>query len=130
MKAAGVQVSTQQLHKIALDMLGPGYAPSIFLDLQQDLKKPSFPMTISGKVRKTELREWTLDYLKNRPSASDVSNQDCGHVATTAELITTICSTITGVAIGDIPRDLSIHKIADSMMLIQFCFSVSKQLHK
>lgn len=104
------------------DKLGASFAPTRVFDLQDDLRKDTYPTTTSGKIQKAMLREWIMDHL----SQVAVEDQDSSNDLTSE--VTKVWSGITGLTPGDIDPDVSIRTFADSMMQIQFCHLIGQRL--
>jgi len=118
-------VSAEELQQKVLAELGAGYAPSIVLDLQKDLKGENFPTTVSGKIQKHVLRQWTTEYLSNNKS-TPLYNSD----GTLESQLTAFWAVLSGVKATDISPDVSVHTFTDSMMLVQFSSLVYDKLQK
>jgi hypothetical protein len=108
--------------------LGAAYAPFAILDLQKHLKRDAFPTTVSGKIQKNILRQWVAEYMKDARPESSVPSIDAE--ASTASQLRAFWADISGLQIGDISLEASVHSFTDSMMLVQFCALVFKVLHK
>lgn len=124
-QTATIKVSLEELHTTIVSELGAGFAPSMLLDLKADLGEDNFPSTTSGKIQKTTLRKWVLDYLSKAQPVELSSNSD----ALESEL-TVFWATLSGRKKIKIPTDVSVHRFTDSMMLIQFCSLVFERLGK
>ncbi|KAJ5998272.1 hypothetical protein N7451_006082 [Penicillium sp. IBT 35674x] len=112
------------IQMMILNELGASFAPARVLDLQDDLRKDTYPTTTSGKIQKAMLREWVMDHLSQVAVDVPASSNDLS-----LEL-TKIWSGITGLTLGQIDPDVSIRTFADSMMQIQFCHLIGQKLQQ
>ncbi|KAA8647997.1 hypothetical protein EYZ11_004201 [Aspergillus tanneri] len=119
------KVSAKALQKMVLVQLGPAFVPPTVLDLQCDLNQEQFPTTSTGKIQKFLLRQWVTEHLARCSSIKG------GLLVEPLDTqLSILWSTLCGQHASDILPDTSILKIADSMMIIQFCGLVRKELHK
>ncbi|KAJ5936152.1 Nonribosomal peptide synthetases (NRPS) [Penicillium verhagenii] len=123
LKAANT--SLEELHTAIVSELGAGFAPSMLLDLEGDLKQERFPTTASGKIQKSIIRQWALNYMRNSKPAELSTGHD-----TIESQLAVFWATLSGRRAASIQHDVSVHTFADSMMLIQFCSLVSEKLRK
>lgn len=124
----GEDQRTEQLKKAVHYGLGAAYAPFAILDLQKHLKRDAFPTTVSGKIQKNILRQWVAEYMKGAsqvPAASNINS-----TASTSSRLRAFWAEVSGLQIGDISLDKSVHSFTDSMMLVQFSSLVYKVLGK
>ncbi|KAM3072511.1 hypothetical protein ACMFMG_009309 [Clarireedia jacksonii] len=119
------KVSHEEIQRTVLSELGPGFAPSMVLDLQEDLKKKSFPTTVSGKVQKTVLRQWVLEYLSNTDTTQVIPSNN-----TLESQLTRFWAALSGLDAANLSADVPVQTFTDSMMLIQFCALVREKLQK
>lgn len=124
-QTAAVTVSLEELHTTIVAELGAGFAPSMILDLKADLGQDKFPSTTSGKIQKTTLRKWVLDYL-NKTKPVELSSGS----GTLESQLTAFWAHLCGRKEINIPTDVSVHRFTDSMMLVQFCSLVFEKLGK
>ncbi|KAJ5710441.1 Nonribosomal peptide synthetases (NRPS), partial [Penicillium malachiteum] len=119
-------LSGNELKAMALSELTPGFAPARVLDVQRDLGRDTFPTTTTGKVQKQVLRGWVTEYLEsfeNLPAIDDSSQ-------TLESQLMCLWAYFSGQKISEVDSDASIHKIADSMTLIQLTSQIRKMLHR
>ncbi|KAJ5538927.1 hypothetical protein N7494_008406 [Penicillium frequentans] len=112
----------QAIQMMILNKFGASFAPARVFDLQDDLRKDTYPTTTSGKIQKAILREWIMDHLshvtaKNRESPNDLTSE-----------VTRTWSGITGLTLGDIDPGVPIRTFADSIMQIQCCHLIGQRL--
>jgi acyl carrier protein len=111
---------------MALSELTPGFAPVRVLDVQRDLGRNTFPTTTTGKVQKVVLRGWVTEYLKSL--ANSPANDDS--FITLESQLASLWARSFGQKLSDVDANASIHKIADSMALIQLTGQIRKVLHR
>lgn len=88
-----------------------------------DLNLSQFPTTATGKVKKAVLRNVVEDFLGGN---SEVSS----HPTATLAVILAIWKELLAVADCDIAQHISITQMADSLMMLRFCFEVESRLNK
>ena len=115
----------ESLRELVSRDLSVAYVPKLILDLQKDLRLAEFPKTTSGKVQKAKLRALVADYLETQLPPVEMQADDSIKSA-----LTRIWARISGQRSEDISTTVSIHSFADSLMLIQFCNKVKKELAK
>jgi hypothetical protein len=108
----------QSLRKAAIRELGPSLAPQMFLDLQQGLQLEVFPSTLLGKQKKIELADRVREYLRHyKPIV-----QGSGY--STEDVVAELWSNISGVAVEDINRSVSVFTFVDSISAMQFSCAI------
>jgi acyl-CoA synthetase (AMP-forming)/AMP-acid ligase II/acyl carrier protein len=120
-------LSGNELKAMALSELTPGFAPALVLDVQRDLAQDTFPTTTTGKVQKSVLREWVMNYLE---FTEKITTEDEPSQQTLESQVASIWAHCSGQKPSDVDFDASIHTIADSMVLIQFTSQIRKRLQK
>lgn len=115
----GAEYDGDDLRNTVSSILGPELAPSMILDLEKDLGRDKFPMTASGKAQKPILRQWVMEHV--RIQQPDQVGDESAPLETQ---LTGIWASLTGRSATSIEPDTSVHKFADSMILIQFCSAV------
>jgi acyl carrier protein len=120
-------LSGKELKAMVLSELTPGFTPTLVLDVQTDLARDTFPTTTTGKVQKSVLREWVMEYLESteKPATEDGLSQQ-----TLESQVASIWGQCSGQKVSEIDFDASIHTIADSMVLIQLTSQIRKRLQK
>ncbi|KAL8697953.1 MAG: hypothetical protein Q9224_002073, partial [Gallowayella concinna] len=94
--------------------------------LLHELNMEVFPTSLSGKVKKTELRQAMLNYLKeHRHTASFEENG-----GSTLEVLTSILARLLGRHQEDIPFSTPIDQFADSITLVRLRYEVKRKLNK
>ncbi|KAL8798046.1 MAG: hypothetical protein Q9182_006999 [Xanthomendoza sp. 2 TL-2023] len=111
-------------NKVRLEC-GVDYVPVRVVSLH-DLNLEAFPMTRSGKVKKTELRQVVLDYLNQNAHAASIE-EDGG---STLRVLTSILARLLGQDQTDIPVSTPINHFADSITLIRLRYEVKRRLDK
>ncbi|KAE8390876.1 AMP-binding enzyme family protein [Aspergillus alliaceus] len=114
------RASALALQSSVASLLGQSFSPTLILDLQRDLGMDSYPTTTSGKVRKTTLRQWVVDYVGKldapRPSSSDLPTE-----------LTALWLAVSGLGPQEVDMDTPVLAFADSIMIIQFLYLVNKR---
>ena len=88
-----------------------------------DLELAQYPTTATGKVKKGVLREIVEDFLGDNIIA--VSKQTA-----TLDAILTIWKELLAAGASEITPKLSVTTLADSLMMLRFCFEVEQRLGK
>jgi acyl carrier protein len=88
-----------------------------------DLELAQYPTTATGKVKKGVLREIVEDFLGDNIIA--VSKQTA-----TLDAILTIWKELLAAGASEITPQLSVTTLADSLMMLRFCFEVEQRLGK
>ncbi|KAK2795934.1 NRPS [Onygenales sp. PD_10] len=124
--AADSQKETfEALKELSLRELGTTSAPQMFLNLKTDLGRETFPSTISGKLRKTELAEIVQKFvLQNTNLAMAQSSKSTEHT------LSEIWSEVSGLSAGSIDTKISIFVYVDSITTMRFSSAVTKRLQK
>ena len=92
----------------------------------RELNLEAVPITLSGKVNKTELRQAVLDFLKlNQYAASSEENS-----GSTLRILTSILARLLGRHQEDVPLSTSIDQFADSITLVRFRYEIKQRLDK
>lgn len=120
---------------LALEKLGTMYVPDECISLS-DLGLSDFPVTMTGKIRKTELAGMVQEYRKAKEQelaheekmvldrhAQETSNQD---LSSSKDTILLILSRLLGLAKEDIQLDIPLAHFADSISLMRFRGSLKK----
>lgn len=90
----------------------------MFLDLQQGLQLEVFPSTLLGKQKKIELADRVREYLRHyKPIV-----QDSGY--STEDVAAELWSNISGVAVEDINRSVSVFAFVDSISAMRFSCAI------
>ncbi|KAL5362922.1 hypothetical protein BJX96DRAFT_177609 [Aspergillus floccosus] len=121
----GSSIPVSELQRAVLAELGPTFVPQRILDLQEHLQQTSFPTTSTGKVQKATLRQWVMDYLRQ----TDLPDRDEVDQSLEKQL-SLLWASICGQDACNLFPDTEMSKIADSMMVLQFCGLVRRKLQK
>jgi hypothetical protein len=100
--------------------LGRSFAPTMVLDLRQDLGKDNFPTTTSGKIQKSTLREWVIEHLDQVA----IKGLESGNLLSE---LTACWSAVSGLTTKEIDPDRPIRSFTDSTMIIQFLHIASQK---
>ncbi|KAH8594515.1 hypothetical protein B0O99DRAFT_483605, partial [Bisporella sp. PMI_857] len=114
-----------KLQELALKELGPKRAPTMYLDLKQDLQMEMFPMTASGKVKKTMLRKKVQEFLDQK----SVENINTAR-ETTEDVLIELWSQVSGLSTDNINKLTDVLTFVDSITIMRFSGSVRKRLMK
>ncbi|PYH42276.1 AMP-binding enzyme family protein [Aspergillus saccharolyticus JOP 1030-1] len=115
-------VSTRMLQAKVQEELGRSFAPTMILDLQEDLQQDRYPTTTTGKVLKPTLQTWVVEYLQQQAAPESASGDDL------VSQIAAIWVAITGLHADQLDLDAPIRTFADSMMMIQYLHTVTQRL--
>ncbi|KAJ5937742.1 AMP-binding enzyme family protein [Penicillium verhagenii] len=106
-------MTTSDVLSIVATELGRSFAPTMILDLKNDLDKDHYPTTTSGKIQKATLREWVISYLDQvaakKVEAGDILSE-----------LTACWSAVSGLPVEEIDQNRPIRYFTDSTMIIQF----------
>lgn len=109
-----------------VDNLGLAYAPEIIVDLR-DIGLQSFPMTISGKVKKHELRNILLRHMKAQKLKSRMLTVT---PSSTEGALVDVLSLLLGQSPANLPREKAIPELLDSISIMRFIDETGRRLHK
>lgn len=129
------QIPTVRIHKLIVDSLGPACLPTAYLTLEA-IGLTSFPLTTSGKVRKSELREKVLEYLSAQAISSVqqkpelVCASTTNGAAPTVSLLVGILAKLIGQPEQSIPREQPLTTVIDSINILRFQSNVEKSTGK
>lgn len=122
----GLVPDTMRIKAAVVDNLGLAYAPEMIVDLK-DIGLQSFPMTISGKVKKHELRNLLLRHMKaqnlNSRLLTDSPNSTEG-------VLFEVLSFLLGQSPAILTREKAIPELLDSISIMRFIDEIGKRLHK
>ncbi|RAL15787.1 acetyl-CoA synthetase-like protein [Aspergillus homomorphus CBS 101889] len=116
-----VDVSSSTLQAKVQEELGRSFAPTMILELQDDLKQERYPTTTTGKVLKPNLKTLVVEYLEQQTTMDPTSGDFVSQAAA-------IWASITGVKADQLDLDAPIRTFADSMMMIQYLHTATKRL--
>ncbi|KAI4182316.1 MAG: hypothetical protein LQ348_004869 [Seirophora lacunosa] len=115
------QIPKAKILDLVMESLGPTCLPTAYITLTE-LGMVSFPLTTSGKVRKSELREAALEYLAGR-TIQDRSGSVTGtgaHPVSSAEtLLKKIVAELIGVSGESISPDQRMSTMLDSISTLR-----------
>ena len=118
------------MHQLVSSELGVANVPTAYLPLK-DLGMTSFPMTISGKVRKDELKQAVLKYLsdKERPNDEARSENASGQVELQQGLMR-ILARLLGQSEDTVPLERPVHELLDSINILRLQSHVKRELNR
>ncbi|KAL9011226.1 MAG: hypothetical protein Q9173_003910 [Seirophora scorigena] len=115
------QIPKAKILDLVMESLGPTCLPTAYITLTE-LGMVSFPLTTSGKVRKSELREAALEYLAGR-TIQDRSGSVTGtgaHPLNSAEAgLKKIVAELTGLSGESISPDQRMSTMLDSINMLR-----------
>ncbi|KAI4266221.1 MAG: hypothetical protein L6R38_008876 [Xanthoria sp. 2 TBL-2021] len=123
-KSSALNLSDYQIQQRVSNELGMMFSPQHILDLL-DLGLADYPRTTSGKIKKGDLKVRVGEHL----SWSDAKQKD-NHVASTVDILIRFWACVSGRVADDITPDECADTFADSIMIMQFCNLVCKDLGK
>ncbi|KAL2061391.1 hypothetical protein VTL71DRAFT_7664 [Oculimacula yallundae] len=112
-KKSGDKIDFMEVKETLLKELGPSFVLESILDIRS-LGLAEFPRTLTGKVKKNELREMLKSYRKQESSTSVVSGQD------TESLLLSVWTGVLGIRPGTLTAKSSIADWADSLIFSRF----------
>lgn len=116
-----------KLKELALRELGPKLAPTMYIDLKEDLGMQMFPMTSSGKVKKTVLRQKVQELVAQR---TRLQNSERLATGGTADVLIEIWSQVSGIDPEKIDATTEVLTFVDSITIMRFSGAVRKRLQK
>ena len=120
----------ESMHRLVSSELGLANIPTTYLTLQ-DLGLTSFPMTVSGKVRKVELRQAVLKHLSDKERLNDEANSENAHgQLETQQGLIRILASLLGQSEDTVPLERPVHELLDSVNILRLQALVRKGLNK
>ncbi|KAI4168688.1 MAG: hypothetical protein LQ343_006191 [Gyalolechia ehrenbergii] len=125
-KTAELDASDLQIRQRVSAELDSMHSPQYVFDLKDDLGLDDFPKTVSGKIKKDDLkaviqRHLSLNRNEQQPTDSTVS---------TVEALIRYWARVSGRKAEEISPDECAGNFVDSITVMQFCNIVSKNMHK
>ncbi|KAL8846483.1 MAG: hypothetical protein Q9221_008427 [Calogaya cf. arnoldii] len=124
-KSSALDLSDYQIQQRVSNELGMMFSPQCILDLQ-DLGLADYPRTTSGKIKKGDLKDTVGHYLSQESDKMRRNYQ----TTSTVDILIRFWARLSGRGAGDISPDERADKFADSIMMMQFCNLVGKDLCK
>ena len=118
-------LTNYQIQQRVSKELGRMFSPQYILDLQ-DLGLTEYSRTTSGKIKKGDLKDRVGKYLSRGSDKGRVSDQH----RSTVDILTALWSRLSGRETEGISPDECADTFADSIMMMQFCNLVGKELNK
>ncbi|KAL9634083.1 MAG: hypothetical protein Q9164_004305 [Protoblastenia rupestris] len=127
-------LATETMQALVTKELGHAHVPTMYLTLQ-DLGIQNFPMTSSGKVQKTQLRQIVMKHLDTQSGAEkiEVRGNDLSTRAQyepTGKALSGILSGLLGQPEDSLPQDKPIHEMADSISILRLQSHIKRELKK
>ena len=94
--------------------------------LLHELSLEAVPMTPSGKVKKTELRQAVLNFLEQNQYAASIEENS----GSTLRVLTSILARLLGRHQQDVPLSTSIDQFVDSITLVRLRYEIKQRLDK
>ena len=118
------------MHQLVSSELGLANVPAAFLTLE-DLGITSFPMTVSGKVRKDELKQAVLKHLSDKERLNDEApfENASGQIEIEQGLLR-IFARLLGQSVETVPLELPVHELLDSINILRPQTHVKRVLNK
>ncbi|KAL8670016.1 MAG: hypothetical protein Q9168_005417 [Polycauliona sp. 1 TL-2023] len=121
-----------QIHDLVLESLGPTCLPTSYMTLAE-LGLTSFPLTTSGKVRKTHLRQLLLEKLSSEAAQEPIVDLDGFSVGTSSPLelfLGNAVANLTGLSDQSVPRDQPLSTMLDSINILRLQAQIQRGLSK
>ncbi|KAL8783246.1 MAG: hypothetical protein Q9213_004758 [Squamulea squamosa] len=126
-KTAEVQLSNYQIQQTVSRDLGKIYSPQYILELQE-IGLADYPRTTSGKIKKGDLRTAVEQHLSQINGIHH--NANSSNVTSTIQTLLNLWSRVSGRSADGISPGERADTFADSIMMMQFCNKVAKDLGK
>lgn len=126
------EIPTADINKLVMESLGPTCLPTVYMTLAE-LGLTSFPLTASGKVRKSELKTVVREYLSRRASreeSSMVNGISTNPVNNTESLLTNLVVGLIGISEESLQRDQPLSTILDSISMLRLHTGIQKATSK
>ena len=118
------------MHQLVSSELGAANLPTAYLPLE-DLDMKSFPMTVSGKVRKDELKEAVLKHLAVKERANEEARSE--NASAQAEIqqgFVRILASFLGQSEDSVPLERPVRELLDSINVLRLQIHVKRDLHR
>lgn len=115
-----------------MESLGAACLPTAYMTLAE-LELTSFPMTTSGKVRKTHLRQLVLEQLSAKRAKEQLVDLDGFSVDASEPLEIFLCNTVaslTGLSEQSVPRDQPVSTMLDSINILRLQAQIKRGISK
>ncbi|KAL8769576.1 MAG: hypothetical protein Q9209_004508 [Squamulea sp. 1 TL-2023] len=126
-KTAEIQLSNYQIQHTISGDLGKMYSPQYILELQE-IGFADYPRTTSGKIKKGDLKTAVEQHLSQM--YGNHHNANGNNVTSTVQTLFKFWSCVSGRSVDGISPDERAETFADSIMMMQFCNKVAKNLGK
>ena len=118
------------MHQLVSSELGLANVPTTYITLE-DLGITSFPMTVSGKVRKDKLRRAVLEYLSDKERLKDEANlNNVYQELETQQGVIRILARLLGQSEDTLPLEKPIHELLDSINILRLQALVKRDFNK
>ncbi|KAL8988730.1 MAG: hypothetical protein Q9169_008505, partial [Polycauliona sp. 2 TL-2023] len=123
-KSSALEVTDYDIQHKVSNELGRMFSPQHILGLQQ-LGLADYPRTTSGKIKKGDLKDRISQYVSTRDT------ERCNDQSTlTVDTLIRFWARLSGREVDSISPDEHAATFADSIMMMQFCNLVGKELGK
>ena len=118
------------MHQLVSSELGLANVPAAYLPLE-DLGITSFPTTVSGKVRKDELKPAVLKYLSDKGRLNTgAPMESAGGQVDIQQGLARIIGRLLGQSEDTIPLEKPVHELLDSVNILRLQSHVKRDLNK
>ncbi|KAL8717189.1 MAG: hypothetical protein Q9225_005551 [Loekoesia sp. 1 TL-2023] len=125
-KSPELDLSEFQIKQTVAQELGKVFLPQSILDLQGDLAVDDYPRTVSGKIKKRDLKATVEAFLASKNSGQ----LNDGSQKSTVETLIQFWAYVSGRKSEEIMPDECPDTFADSITMMQFCNLVKREMHK
>ncbi|KAL9627238.1 MAG: hypothetical protein Q9204_006713, partial [Flavoplaca sp. TL-2023a] len=126
------QIPKAEIHNLIMESLGPACLPTAYLTLAE-LGLTSFPLTTSGKVRKTHLRHLVLEHM-SRESTRGQSVYSNGVSVDMSDPVETFLekavASLTGLSQQSVHRDQPLSTMLDSINILRLQAQIQRGMSK
>ena len=117
------------MHQLVSSELGVANLPTAYLPLE-DLGITSFPMTVSGKVRKDELKHAVLKHFFDKERANEEARSENANGSEIQQGVVRILASLLGQSEDTVPLDRPVHESLDSINILRLQVQVKRELHR
>ncbi|KAI4249806.1 MAG: hypothetical protein L6R40_000595 [Gallowayella cf. fulva] len=125
-KSPELELSNHQIQqKLSLE-LGKICSPQYIFELHQDLGLADYPRTLSGKIKKRDLKDTVSEQMARASNGHQSNDQN----TSTIDTLIGFWARVSGRTADSIAPNERADTFADSIMMMQFCNLVGKELSK
>ncbi|KAL8698660.1 MAG: hypothetical protein Q9224_001755, partial [Gallowayella concinna] len=125
-KTPELALSNYQIQQKVSQELGKIFSPRNIFDLHDDLELSDYPRTTSGKIKKRDLKTIVVEHM----ARATIDQRNGDHAYSTIYSVISIWARVSGRMANDISPEERADTFADSIMMMQFCNIVGKDLGK